>query len=1377
MSILNKLTLLFSILILSISLNAQVQDWAKLYGDGEAQQPNKVKAFGDGMYVTGETEEMGLTFGTFTKFDPATGAVIWHFRMNQPCSFSDFEWDPVQDVFILVGGTIAPSGAIDNRSLVVQVDDLGVAKRQRDWDFAGREGFTTIVRHPNAPDPLFPYFVLGGKNPDNNSPSSFDEATLLNLDILLADKWEREFNGVPTGTGFTELEAVRGLVPLSTGQLLMLGNGSIANEGVMIIIDAATGDPDNGGNGIYYPDFIDFYDGVELPNGEIALAGERFQSREAIVMIIEPANYQPVAGLIFSDVRQFREIGLADPATNGGDYPLYVIGDAKGLPERFNYLHKIDYAPGFGISLEYARHLPATATGFGNPHLSVVPTRNRIAYADSRTDLTAATPSQEMFVGDFSLDFDPECAEDVTSPHLGYTVLPTSFVLAFRRKINGPDVASISPPTTPLPFVCNDHCVPPPVCSADFSFEVDCCEGVFSSNATGAAPFTYAWDIGCDGVPDGIGNVPNFNYTFPGSGTYQVCLTITDASGCSNTVQKTVTVVDNPPVLNCPNVVLPTDQGKCFATYLPVVDATDDCTDQLFPNCTYSGAISGTGTIDSFPKGVTTVDCAVEDGKGQLVRCQYTITVEDREPPTIVCPAAPAPVTVPGCEGGARVFWPDPTFADNCPMASISGTHAPEDFFECGTTTVTYTVTDMAGLTTTCSFPVNVNCECAEITSEEIRCGADEDVYEFNFKVNDLTGASPSNCQVSVTAPQAGVNVQNIVFSGGVVTGEISIPAAPIPTTIRLDVRVECFCPDGTSRVCTIPVFLTTPCCKEISIDDQEQCRATDEVTIDLIGCNTLFDVRQVRYYVSDAPCTPGAPMTLIQVSQDCRPLKLAPQYHNGDVCVFAEVDMGPGAGPCRQLRTDTALVRLCAPVSCSLADEAFCYAGTPITPSLLTLSINDPDTCAYTIQWFDANGPLAGETGPTYQPPALSMSAGSMACSESFTYRAEITSICGVQRCSATIRLDNNDAPTGEIILHAPDTNPLCYGEDAVLEYIPNCDQPGDRWTWEQRTAGNSFSPITTNGNQNPLYQTNRLYEDHWYRIAEQNGLCPVDTVSYFLDIIDPLVITNFTAVHGPTCAPTQIDMTLDWGPLQAGCAYKIVWYHNGNPVFTETVSGGPRTFSYIPPAGTPLAGNFYAEVSTSCCAQEVKSPVVSLDPPMEVLIAGPCFRCKTDTIDLTGIVLNVPAGVTCTYQWYHQGFPIPGANSLTLRVDPAFYNDFTFKVTCSDGCTRSVDFNLKQAGPGATPVPVSTNEISLLRSEAFPNPTSGIVNIDLEVSVEFARLEVLSIAGQLMKTTPGRGRTDRHSLDMSGLPAGTYLVRGISSEGELLVVKVIKE
>lgn len=1363
----------------SAPIGAQ-QDWAKLYGDATDQRPHRIRAHGDGVYVLGTTDVGGLRHGFFTKFDPATGNVIWHFRMNRPSDFNDFAWDPIQDVFLLAGGTVNPSSA-DNRSLLVQVDDLGAAKREREWNFAGREGFTTIKYHPNPPDPNFPFYVLGGKNPDLNAPSSFDNPVLLNVDVLLNDNWEREVLGEFISPGvFQELEAVRGLVTLNNGEVWVLGNGSRVNEGVLLPFNGATGNPVSASNGIYYPDRIDWYDGVQLPNGQVALAGERFGSREAIVMIVDPVRYQPIRGLIFSDVRQFREIHLGDATTNGGADPLYVVGDYKFGPERFNYVHKLDYGfvagGGLTLSVDWVRHLPATATGFGDPRFYTDAVTQRLHYADSRTEPSVGA-DQRLFVADVNLNFDVACSADVPSPNQGYSVRPTSFTMAFRTKINGPDVVSISPPTTPLPFVCNDHCIPPNnPCLTSFNVDLDCCEASLLADTTGTVgPYTYDWDLGCDGTVEQSGSSPFYNVTLPAPGTYVVCLTTTDGAGCTATFRDTLVAVDDPPTLSCPDVTVPTDPGVCYARFTPPVVADDDCTDRLFPSCVYSGAVSGSGMIDSFPKGITTVFCRVEDGKGQMATCQFTVTVEDREPPRLVCPPAPAVVAVPGCEAGARVSWQPPTFSDNCPMVTDTSSHQPGDFFGCGTTRVTYTVTDMAGLTNTCSFPVRVNCLCARLDSALISCGAIDTTFDFSFNVVDLTGATPSDCSVVLTAPQGTVNLLSYVQTGTHVTGTLSIPAAPVPTTINLLASTTCRCPSGDSLTCNLPLNLATPCCREIAIDSAARCRTEPQVTIDLLNCTNLFDVRQVRYYVGDAPCGPGTALQLIQVSQDCRPLTLAPAFHNADVCVYAEVVMGPGAGPCRMLRTDTTRVRLCDPVSCSLAGQTFCYTGSPILPAPLNLTVNDPDTCNYTVQWFDAAGPIVGATGLSYQPPALSLPAGDTTCGRGFTYYAEVTSICGVQTCSATIRLDNEAAPTGEIVLLPPDTNPLCLGEDATLEYRRNCSPPSATWTWEQRTTTTPYVPLTTNGNRNPLYLTNRLFEDHWFRITERNGSCPVDTVEYFLDVVDTLAITSFTAAHSPICNPTQVTMSVDWTGVQAGCQYKVVWYHDGNVVHVETVAAGPRTYQYTPPPGVTLSGNFYVGISTACCEQSVLSPVVTLPPPVELLIAGPCFRCKMDTVRLTGILLNLPPGVTCTYQWYDNGVAIAGATNITLDVDPGYYGPFTLEATCSDGCTRSATYSLLQCGPGAPPN--GTDAVVLLRGDVFPNPTEGRVYLDLEKPVRFRTLQLIALDGRVVADfTPGFA-SSRLDINLGNHPAGAYVLRGLTDENEVLVTKVIRK
>jgi len=58
---------------------------------------------------------------------------------------------------------------------------------------------------------------------------------------------------------------------------------------------------------------------------------------------------------------------------------------------------------------------------------------------------------------------------------------------------------------------------------------------------------------------------------------------------------------------------------------------------------------------------------------------------------------------------GAHVTWDEPTAWDSYSgVLAVVSTHDPGDFFQTGTTTVTYTATDNVGLSSTCSFDVTV---------------------------------------------------------------------------------------------------------------------------------------------------------------------------------------------------------------------------------------------------------------------------------------------------------------------------------------------------------------------------------------------------------------------------------------------------------------------------------------------------------------------------------------------------------------------------------------------------------------------------------------------------------------------------------------------
>src|SRR5690606_21313929 len=107
-----------------------------------------------------------------------------------------------------------------------------------------------------------------------------------------------------------------------------------------------------------------------------------------------------------------------------------------------------------------------------------------------------------------------------------------------------------------------------------------------------------------------------------------------------------------------------------------------------------------------FNVGTTTVTATVTDIHDNTNTCTFTVTVTDNEAPSISCPAN---ITVNNDQAqcGAVVTF-SATANDNCGVQSITYSPASGSFFPVGTTTVTATVTDIYGNTTSCTFSVAV---------------------------------------------------------------------------------------------------------------------------------------------------------------------------------------------------------------------------------------------------------------------------------------------------------------------------------------------------------------------------------------------------------------------------------------------------------------------------------------------------------------------------------------------------------------------------------------------------------------------------------------------------------------------------------------------
>jgi hypothetical protein len=147
-----------------------------------------------------------------------------------------------------------------------------------------------------------------------------------------------------------------------------------------------------------------------------------------------------------------------------------------------------------------------------------------------------------------------------------------------------------------------------------------------------------------------------------------------------------------------PNQTQSNDPGQCGAIV-------------TYNNATPDGAGCGTITCNPasgtfFPVGVTTVTCTDTAGPS----CMFTVTVNDTEIPTIICPPTVTAITNQNlCPSPACVLvnYPPPMAMDNCPGVTTQCNPPSGSCFPVGVTTVTCTATDVSGnVSLPCSFTV-----------------------------------------------------------------------------------------------------------------------------------------------------------------------------------------------------------------------------------------------------------------------------------------------------------------------------------------------------------------------------------------------------------------------------------------------------------------------------------------------------------------------------------------------------------------------------------------------------------------------------------------------------------------------------------------------
>lgn len=1425
-----SLALLFLGLLFSVKTEGQSTTFYKFYGNADDNYPMKVKGFNGFTYVLGSRKDATTEYATFSKFSPGInglGQLIWQYQLSFPSQLFDFEFSPTDQGFLLVGHT-EPSllGGVhqDNKSLLVKVQDNGTTAALgfiRQYAHTGRESFTRIIRHANAipAGTPFQFYVVGRKNAALPA-SSTDQVMLYNFDNAGNSR-----SGFPREYNYQfELEGYLGLFPRSTGNVVLLGDAAPTNDGILIEINGLNGSVasaykyNNANNTAQY----DFHDGMELPNGHFVIAGVDFSNSEAMLLKLD-ASYAPFFATRYTNISEFHEMGRYPNGTaNDLNFLLYTVGPSKQaldvpIVSRFSVL-----ATG-GTSFTHVQSFSHKEfeTDFKNPHFSITPATNRIFYADSRITPVPVTNGWDMLVGSFDLNFVNsgivnKCRAAFTPAAVSFTPVRTAIMVTDQAL-----VSNFAPATdlVNLNMICKDFCASN--CAASFQVTLGPCLDVQlagQGTSSGIGPLIYSWSINPGGGPPYFASStnPNATYTFPTSGTDTICLTVSDASvnpPCMVLNCRTITI---PPILP-PTCVIPanitanTDPGQCFAALSPQVSATGCLPVSIAVLLTgaTSGTFSGTNgpvaLATNYNKGVTTVTVTLTDALNNMKTCSFTVTVVDKEPPKIICPQNVNVPNVPLCNGGTTVTFPPPTVTDNCPMVNFTCSHQSGSFFPCGQTIVTCTATDMAQNTKTCTFTVNIDCQCATIGMATIICDPlVDDKYLFTIPVTSLSNGLSCTANVAGTG-QAGVTVvsngQITVNPSGVISGMITVTGGIIPTTFNLIVTVQCLCPNGPVT-CTFPVTLTPLCCRKILLANKAVCATDNQVQVSLIGCGQFLSLQQANWYVATGPTCPpfpgltpptGSGWVLQQGAFDCSPLVLLPYLYTDNIWVKVVITVGDY--PCSMIPSNIVCITLCQPAGCSIVApyQEICYTGSPVTATQLmaTPTVLGTTDCPVSITAWDADGTPTGQSGPTYTPTGLTLPAGFTPCFKDFTFTATVTSKCGDQTCAATVRLFNDAASIGTLAMNPNEPQPFCPGEDATMEFIDNCASHPPlpaMWQWcvSTTSASTGFTPLAGSGNMNPLWNTNQLFVDHWYKVKASNGNCAQKEEVYFIDVRDPLSIGTFTAtpvMTPPDCAVTGLDLAVPFSPDPADplCPIKVTWIKNGQVLFSAIYTSSPATWFYTDPTLLgDYSGNYWVTVERTCCPGKLISNLVTIDPPCFVILTGPCYLKQGGSATLTGQIINPQPFVICNTQWFFiqsdgtlAAIGTSNVNTITVTTDGLY----VFKVFCDNGCIKCDTFPLDLCYNDCTN-DVTDPEENGFSVSIFPNPNPGTFSVELPVAAKPGlSFRITGLAGQLLREQPTQAGTALQTVQVADLPSGLYFLQVVFAGRVLAVEKFVKD
>jgi hypothetical protein len=354
-----------------------------------------------------------------------------------------------------------------------------------------------------------------------------------------------------------------------------------------------------------------------------------------------------------------------------------------------------------------------------------------------------------------------------------------------------------------------------------------------------------------------------------------------------------------------------------------------------------------------------------------------------------------------------------------------------------------------------------------------------------------------------------------------------------------------------------------------------------------------------------------------------------------------------------------------------------------------------------------------------------------------------------------AEVKLEFLGFPVNWVIIKQ--TNLLFTSNDISTANVP----PTSGWT---STCGNVAVTLTVNDIAQSFCsnaQVNDLSATGTGTIKWYN----VDTAVTALNSNDAIATGDYyvsqTNNNGCESARVKVAVTVTSAPVATAQSFC------GSATIADLVATGQNLKWYLEPADLTILAStealttrtYYVSQTVGNCTPTRTAVVVTVTSIPSTPTGNATQTLSETSATIAGILVAPSTAV-----WFaSQSDATAGTNAL-LSTTALTTGTTYYAVTISNGCSSL---------PLAVTITVTlaNDSFDLANFKYYPNPTTEILNIDFSDDIQ--QVSITNLLGQLVQET--KPNTKNAKIDMSGLPAGNYLLQ-VKTNEQTKTIKVTK-